>query len=384
MNDSSEATTPLDGIRVLEIGQVISAPYAGLLLAQLGAEVIKIEPPGGDSARNPEITGMAGDISATFVTFNRSKRSVALDLRSEAGYAEFAELATSADAIISNQTPDTAEKLRTDAASVRLLNPGLVFVSIQGFTRKDPRSSLPSYDLIHQALSGLMSVEGREGDPPSRVAIPIADLSAGLFAANAVLAGLLARERRAVADDVEVSMYASTLSLLTYTATLYLTEGHEPKRMGSRHEFAAPWETFETVDRAIVVAVRSETFWHRLCEALGRHDLVVDPRFRGNRQRLAHRNELAALLGDVFGRETAQHWVERLSAARVPVALVRTVGEALDEAVKRDDSLIESFQQPNAGEILVVASPLRFDRLAAAPASAAPELGEATNWRDGW
>jgi crotonobetainyl-CoA:carnitine CoA-transferase CaiB-like acyl-CoA transferase len=367
---------PLSGTRVLEIGQVISAPYAGLLLADLGAEVIKIEPPGvGDSARNPEVTGM-GDDSATFVTFNRNKKSVVLDLRDARHYDFFTDLARDADVVLTNMVPATAARLRVDAAVLRRLNPRLITCSITGFRREDARSAEPSYDLTHQALAGYMLFEGRPGDPPQRVCIPLADLATAQFAANGILAALYARSVTGVGDDIEVPMYDSMLSLLTYTATLYLNTGKAPARAGSAHEYTAPWQPVTARDGDLVVAVRSEKFWNRLCEAIGDPSIACDPRFDTNSRRLENREAMTQMLNAHFVGRTVEEWLTTMRTAGVPVAPVRTVAAALDEAVATGNGLIQQIEHQQARGLRVVGNPVRFASMDLAYPSRPPALGE--------
>ncbi len=370
--------SPLDGIRVLEIGQVISAPYAGLLLADLGAEVIKVEPPGvGDSARNPEVTGM-GDDSATFVTFNRNKKSVVLDLRDPRHYEFFSDLARDADVVLTNMLPAAATRLQVDPAVLRNLNPRLITCSITGFRREDPRSGEPSYDLTHQALAGYLLFEGGPGDPPQRVCIPLADLATAQFAVNAILAALFARSVTGVGDDIEVPMYDSMLSLLTYTATLYLNTGKEPARAGSAHEYTAPWQAVSAQDGDLVVAVRSEKFWQRLCEAIGDPSIAFDPLFASNAQRLENREAMTQMLNARFSRKTVQEWLTTLRATGVPAAPVRTVAAALDEAVASGSELIQEIGHQQLGALRIVGNPVRFADMDLACPSRPPSLGEHT------
>jgi crotonobetainyl-CoA:carnitine CoA-transferase CaiB-like acyl-CoA transferase len=368
--------SPLAGIRVLEIGQVISAPYAGLLLADLGADVIKVEPPGvGDSARNPEVTGM-GDESATFVTFNRNKKSVVLDLRNGRHYEFFTDLARDADVVLTNMLPTAAARLQIDPPVLRSLNPRLITCSITGFGPEDARSAEPSYDLTHQALAGYMLFEGRPGDPPQRVCIPLADLATAQFAVNAILAALFARSVSGVGDAIEVPMYDSMLSLLTYTATLYLNTGAEPARAGSAHEYTAPWQAVTAQDGDFVVAVRSEKFWHRLCEAIGDPGVAVDPMFDTNSRRLENRIAMTQMLNAHFSTKTVQEWLTTLRAAGVPVAPIRTVAAALDEAVASGSQLIQEIEHQELGRLRVVGNPVRFADMDLAHPRRAPALGE--------
>jgi crotonobetainyl-CoA:carnitine CoA-transferase CaiB-like acyl-CoA transferase len=372
-------STPLAGIRVLEIGQVISAPYAGLLLAELGAEVVKVERPGtGDSARDPSVTGVRG-VSATFVTLNRNKTSVALDLAVPAGRRVFDALLADTDVLLSNMTPAGEAAVGLDFAAVQREHPALVVCRILGSYSDRPDAARPSYDLTHQAATGFLMLGGAEGEPPVRFPIPIADLAVAQFCVNAVLACLLERTRSGRGDLVEVSMSGSLLSLLTYHATLALNEGVEPARHPTAHQYTAPWQPLRAADGHLVIAVRSEKFWSRLCAALGRDDLREDPRFRTNADRIAHRAELETVLEEVLGADTVAAWCARLAEHDVPSAPVRTVTEALEHEASQPRSLVRELDDAQLGPLRVVASPFRFQRLDVAAPASAPLLPDDTS-----
>jgi formyl-CoA transferase len=370
------AQTPLHGIRVLEIGQVISAPYTGLLLADLGAEVIKVEPPGiGDSARNPEVSGFRGK-SATFLTLNRNKKSMCLNLVDEHDYAIFAELVASADVLVTNMVPGTAARLRVDADTLRKIQPTLITCRVTGFRGDHPQVNEPSFDLTHQALAGYLTMGGHEGTAPSRVAIPLADLTVALFAAYGILGALVSRERTGLGDDIEVPMFDSLLSLLTYQATLFLNQGEVPARLGSAHPHTAPWQAFEAADGSFVIAVRNQKFWLRLCAALDRPDLVEDPRFAENEQRVANRPELQELLEGIFAHNTVEHWLSVLRAGGVPVSPVQSIADALSAEDAEGSPLIQEFIDPDLGAVKFVGNPVHYRRMHLATPAPAPELGE--------
>ncbi|MGW3810268.1 CaiB/BaiF CoA transferase family protein [Micromonospora sp. NPDC005113] len=367
---------PLEGVTVLELGQVIAAPYASLLLADLGADVIKVERPvTGDNARDPQVTWMRGE-SATFETFNRNKRSIALDLRSGDDYADFLGLVSRADVVLSNLLPRAARQLKVDPATLRGHNPRLITCMISGFGADSPESEQPSYDLIHQALTGFLMLNGTESDPPVRVGVPLADLSAGLFASYGILAALQARHATGVGDHVDISMYQCMLSLLTYQATMYLTAGIAPQRVGSAHEYVVPWQAFQSADGWIVIAARANHFWASMCRAMRLEHLIDDPRFAGNAARLENRAELVALLSAQFRTECTQSWLDRLTAAGVPAAEVRTVPQALDLELQRPDNSIRSAPHPRLGDVVTLSNPVRFGALDIADHAPAPALDE--------
>lgn len=366
---------PLDDIRVLELGQVIAAPYGSLLLADMGAEVIKVERPGiGDSARSPAVTGLSG-FSGAFLTFNRNKRSVALDLKDPGDYRSFEALVRSADVVLDNYVPSVARRLRIDHDSLVRINPRIISCSISGFGADSPHADKPSYDLVHQALTGYMRLSGSEGDPPTRLGIPLADLAAGLFAAYGVLGAIRNRDRTGHGDAISISMYDCLISLLTYQATMHFASGQEPRRMGSAHEFVIPWQAFETSDGHVVVAARAAHFWVEFCTAAGLDQLVDDPRFQTNQQRLKHRDELEEILNARMREQTTAHWVEVLSAARVPSAPVRGIGQALRDPHVDVRGMVQEYEHPEAGTVRFVSNPVQFAGIPRLDPLAPPDLG---------
>jgi crotonobetainyl-CoA:carnitine CoA-transferase CaiB-like acyl-CoA transferase len=364
----------MEGIRVLELGQVISAPYAGLLLADLGAEVIKIERPGvGDSARDAQVTDMHGH-SATFVTFNRNKKSVALDLSEEGDYSAFLSLVARSDVVLSNLLPPAARRLGVDPDTLRRHNPRLITCMITSYGSSAPESEHPSYDLIHQALSGFMMLNGQESDPPIRMGIPLADLAAGMFSAYGVLGALQGRERTGRGDSIDISMYECMIHLLSYQATMYLTAGIIPQRMGSAHEYVVPWQAFQTLDGWLVVAARANHFWSAMCTAMRLEHLGADPRFADNTARLSNRHVLEAILAEEFRRDDTGTWLKRLVAAGVPTAPVRTVPEALDAEAERPGGLIHTASHPDLGAMRMAGNPVHYAELELVEHLPAPEL----------
>ena len=366
---------PLEGIRVLELGQVIAAPYAGLVLADLGATVIKVERPGsGDSARDVQVTSLGGH-SATFLTFNRNKRSVTVDLRSPQDRERFLTMVDEADVVLTNLLPGAAQRLGVDPATLRARNPRLVTCLVSGYGGGHPASDLPSYDLVHQALAGYLMINGLPTEPPSRVGIPIADLASGLFATLGIVSALRAREVTGRGDAVDISMYDSLLSLLSYQGTMYLTEGTMPERNGTSHEFVVPWRAFPTADGELVVAVRAHHFWVGMCRALELDDLVTDPRFVDNLSRLRHREEIEEILAARFRTDTTAALLAVLNAAGVPCAEIRDPGTALDDANLRGRDLISSFDLDGL-EVTAMRAPIAFAESGPVPFVTPPELGE--------
>jgi CoA:oxalate CoA-transferase len=369
------ARRPLTGLRVLELGQLIAGTFGGMLLADFGADVIKIEPPSGDIGRNPQVSTIGG-YSALFVTMNRGKRSVVLDLKSTAGMNAFRRLVANSDAVIANFRAGVLERLGIDYAHLNEMNPSIILCDISGFGRDATGPEPPSFDLSHQALSGLMGVTGEAGGAPVRVGIPIADMSTALFAVLGVVSAVVGRRNGGAGVDIDLSMLQTTRFLLGYDATMYLNTGVEPKALGTAHAYSVPWQAFPTADGWIVVAVREEKFWRAYCAAIEMPDLLEDERFSSNAQRIRNREELVPLLSERMLTRTTSDW-ESILSATVPVAPVRSVGEALDDVTltRADDVVDVPF--PPLGTVRMLRNPVRFSGEPIAY-GAPPELGQHT------
>ncbi len=314
-------TLPLAHIRVLDLTQVMAGPFCTLLLGDMGADVIKVEPPeGGDLSRSMGGADLAmkGRDKAPFMGLNRNKRSVALDLRSEAGREAFLALVATADVLVENFRPGVTARLGVDYETLSALNPRLVYASISGFGQTGPYADRPGFDLIAQAMSGVMSVTGEDGGEPTKCGLPISDLAAGLYAAAGVMAALLARERTGRGQHVETSLFEAALGLSVWESTEYWATGRAPRALGSAHRLNAPYQAFRTGDGHLVLAALTPAQWVNLCRALGRPGLADDPRFAGNGDRMARRGELAAEIEAALAADSTDAWVARLLEAGVP------------------------------------------------------------------
>jgi crotonobetainyl-CoA:carnitine CoA-transferase CaiB-like acyl-CoA transferase len=370
------ARQPLAHVRVLELGQVIAGTVAGMMLADLGADVIKVEPRGGDLGRNPRVAPLGGE-SALFVTFNRGKRSVALDLKKDGGLRAFHDLVRAADVVIDNFRPGVLERLGIDYETLARMNPGIVCCSVTGFASTSARREMPSFDLTHQALSGLMSITGEADGPPVRLGIPIADLGAPLLGVQGILAALLARERTGRGRRVELNMLECATFLLTYDATLYLNTGEGPRRWGSAHAYHVPWQAFETKDGHVVVATREEVFWRAFCEAAELTELAEDPRYATNLERVRRRDELVPRLEARMRQRTTAEWLRIFAARQVPSAPVNTVAQALTEPGLPAEGVVMEVPYAPLGSVRMLRSPIHLS--GAEPAGKGPPtLGEHT------
>jgi len=361
---------PLDGLRVVDLSRVLAGPYCTMVLADLGADVIKVERPGtGDETRGwgPPY---AGGESAYYLSINRSKRSVALDLSTESGRHAAKELCARADVVIENFRAGTAERLGLGYDDLRATNDDLVYCSITGFgTAREP-AGRPGYDFIAQAESGLMSITGF--DEPAKVGVAMVDVLTGLHAAAGILAAVHAGESR----KLEVSLLDSGLASLVNVAAGALLTGEEPGRFGNAHPHIVPYQPFRAADGWVAVAAPNDGLYRRMCEALGRPELAADERFATNADRVKHRDELIALLEPVFALRPADAWVAALDGAGVPAGKIRGVLEAFEAAAAAGDPATVAVDHPTAGRIPLVRSPIRTDVRPPAPP---PLLGEHTD-----
>jgi crotonobetainyl-CoA:carnitine CoA-transferase CaiB-like acyl-CoA transferase len=364
---------PLAGVRVVELSRVLAGPYATMVLADLGADVVKVERPGeGDETRSWGPPYAATE-AAYFLAVNRSKRSVALDLKQPEGRTLALDLCARADVVIENFRPGTAARLGLDAVAVQARNPRAVYCSITGFGRREPRDR-PGYDFIVQGESGLMAITGGPDEPPTKVGVALVDVLTGLNAAIAILAALRRRDLGASGEQIEVSLLDSALASLVNVAQNALVTGEEPSRYGNAHASIVPYQLFATADGWVAVAAANDGLFQRLCEALGRPELSADERFATNAARVSNRGRLVSLLEEAFLTRPAGDWVAALDAAGVPVGKIRGVLEALRAAAPATVRV----EHPAAGELELVAPPFGFESATLRRAEPPPLLGQHT------
>jgi crotonobetainyl-CoA:carnitine CoA-transferase CaiB-like acyl-CoA transferase len=343
----------LDGIRVVDLSRYLSGPTLTMLLADLGAEVIKVEAlPVGDPAR--ESGPFTGQESVYYMASNRNKRSVAINLRDPAGLDICLDLVDTADVFVQNFRPGTAEKMGLGAADLRARNPRLVYASISGFGSRPPGDALPGFDQTAQAMSGLMSVTGTSETGPLRVGIAVADSATGVFAAVGVLAALLERERTGQGTVVEASLMESMLSLMSYQAQKFLSLGEVPKQDGNDHPIMFPQGTFRARDGSLTLACGNEKMWRRLCEVLDLSDLAGDPRFQDNASRMSHRVELRRLLEDSLSHRSSAEWIPIINEAGVPCGPVLDLGQALKHPVTAGLRMVQPVEHAALGAMNVL------------------------------
>ena len=371
-------THPLTGVRILELGQIIAGTYGSQVLTDLGAEVIKIETPEGDLGRIPSVAPYKG-VSALFLTFNRNKKSIVINLKSDDGRALFYDLVKQSDVVIDNFRAGVLERLKVDYPTLSAINPRIIQCSVTGFGGDGAYKDFPALDLVIQAISGHLSITGEPGRPPARVGIPLADLSGGIFSCEAVLAALYQRERTGKGCRVETSMFDGMLNLLSYMATHYLSTGEVPTPQGTAHEFTVPWQAFAAKDGYLVIATRQENFWKKLCVVLEHPELADDPRFVTNPKRLEHRDIIVPILENILRQRTVKAWLDKLYAAEVPAAPVNDLEGAFNEPPVAEREMIVEYDHPQVGRVRMPGNPIKFDGMGKTLSHPAPLLGEHTD-----
>ncbi|MBO0812044.1 MAG: CoA transferase [Microlunatus sp.] len=352
----------LAGLRVLDLSQVMSGPFCTMILADLGADVIKIEnPSGGDQTRKSWGYSVIGDDSRAFLSLNRNKRSVVLDLKEDADRDRFFDLVRSADIVVENFRPGITARLGVDYETVREVNPKIIYASISGFGQTGPYANYPGYDLIAQAMTGVMSVMGEPGRPPIKSAIPIADLGAGMFLAIAILAAVTARGRTGEGQYVETSLFEAALAMSVWESTEFWSTGKSPQPIGSANRMSAPYQALATKDGYLTIGANNEKLWRILCAVLDAPELLTDPRFIDNDSRLSNRDILATELEKRFAARTTDEWVEALLDAGVPAGPIRDYEQVLtSDPHARARDMVISFEHPVEGTTHALGSPLKL------------------------
>jgi formyl-CoA transferase len=371
----TEASLPLDGIRVLDLTHALAGPYCTMLLGDLGADVIKLEPPTGDHSRQwgPPFIGSE---SSYFLSVNRNKRSVVLDLKSAAARSAARALALASDVVVESFKPGTAERLGLGPTELRARKPELVYASISGYGQNQP--TLAGYDQIAQGTSGLMSLTGTADGPPLKVGVPVGDITAGMFAAHAILAALVARARTGQGAYIDVALNDALLALHTYQAGRFFATGEAPGREGNHHATIAPYGTFKVRDGFINVAVGSDAQYQRFCEVLAAPELASDPRFATNAQRQSARAELITEIEQRLRRDSRAHWLDLLEQHGIPAGPIMDLDEAFSSPLATDREMRVKVNHPVVGQISQVGPPWKMDGHSSPIRLAPPSLGQHT------
>jgi CoA:oxalate CoA-transferase len=371
-------SVPLSGIRVVDLTRILAGPFCTMLLADMGADIIKIETPGqGDPLRGQGV--VRDGLSWYFAAFNRNKRSVTLNLRADGGRTALSRLIERADVLVENYRPGVLAAMGFDETRLRALNPSLVTCSLSGFGGSGPYRDRPSFDFIAQAMSGFMSVTGTADGPPLRAGPPIADLVAGLQGALGICAALLRRARTGAGDRVGASLNNGMISLLGFLAANYLATGEEPGRSGNDHAIVCPYGMFRTADGEVALAPSQEQSYQRLVDALAMPELRTDPRFATNDLRVQHRAAMNAAIEARLLTDTTAHWIELLNAAGVPCGRVMGLGEVFTDPQVVDQDMVVTQHHPGHGDVRMLGFPIKFADASCQLRRPAPELGADTD-----
>lgn len=368
---------PLAGIKVLDFSRILSGPYASMVLADLGAEIIKVEPiEKGDETRN--FPPFQGDLSHYYIALNRSKKSISLDLKSPEGQKIAKDLAQQSDMVLENFRPGVMDRLGLGYDTLRAANERLIYCSITGFGTNSPHGDKPAFDIVAQALSGVMSVNCEPGQAPNKLGIPMGDMAGSIFSLFGLLAALHERNTTGQGRHIEVAMLDSLIALQGYLSQIYFVTGQSPQPVGTQHPSILPYGSFPTSDGHVIVACLTERFWHNFARSLDREDLITDPRFALYADRLANRSALEPIIHGRMTQDTTDYWLDRLVAFDVPNAPILSIGEALEQDHVAQKNLIETVNHPQIGEMKLVRGPIRFDGAGPSPATAPALLGENT------
>ena len=369
---------PLDGIRVVDLSRILAGPYCSMLLGDMGAEIIKIESPDhGDDTRGWGPPFIDGE-SAYFLSINRNKKSLTLNLKAGQGKDILTRLIGLSDVLIENFRPGTLGRLGFGYEQVRAMNPRMVYASISGFGQTGPLAGRPGYDLIAQGEGGIMSVTGFPDGPPTKAGTPIADIAAGIFAAQGILLALYARERTGRGQLVDVSMLDGQVALLTFQAGIYFATGESPGRMGNQHPTIVPYETFRSKDGYINLAIGNTNLWRTFCKAIAREELSADPRFGTEASRVENRNALKPIMDAIVAERTTRQWLELLERAGVPAGSVNSVAEICEHPQIKAREMVVDVPHPTLGSVKVSCVPIKLSDTPGAVSTAPPLLGQHT------
>lgn len=370
---------PLDGIKVLDLTRVLAGPYCTMMLADMGADVVKVERPGaGDDTRAFGPPFLNGE-SAYFLSINRNKRSLTLNLKHDKALQVMRRLLETADVVVENFRPGTMESFGFGYEAVQAFNPQIIFCSISGYGHSGPDAKLPGYDLIIQGEGGIASLTGNPDGPPYKVGSSQADIVAGMMGFQGILLALLARNQSGQGQKVDIGMLDCQVALLTYQAGIYFATGESPSRMGNQHPTITPYETYRCQDGYINLACGNDNMWRTFCRAIGQEAWIDDARFRTNADRVKHRRQLAALLEPVMLQKTGPAWIDILQANGIPCGLIQSVGEVCDSPQVKAREMVVSLEHPQAGPIRVTGVPIKLSTTPGAVVAPPPLLGEHTD-----
>ena len=372
---------PLNGIKVIDLTHMLAGPYAGMVIADLGAEVVKVEPlPPGDITRNL----LSSDSNYSFkgfgayhLTLNRNKKSISLDLKSEEGLQTFYDLVQSTDVVLNNFSAGVVNKLKIDFESLQKINPRIVTCSITGFGETGPHSSRPAYDQIVQAYSGGMSITGPDANTPTRAGIPIGDLGSGLYGVIGILSALLSREKTNIGQHIDMSLLDVQISLLTYMATMQTLSNIDPEPIGNAHFVHVPYNSFTTANGFVVIAVITDAFWEALLEVVN-IDSLKDPKFSKSVDRLKNQEFIESELNKELSTKSSEHWIKALNNAKVPCAPINTFSQALSDEQVIHRNMVVEVEHPDGGKVKMPGNPVKLSYTNEDSYTPPPHLGKDT------
>lgn len=368
----------LDGIKVLDLSRALAGPYCTMMLADMGAEVIKVEMPGtGDDSRAWGPPFVEGE-SAYFMSINRNKKSITLDMKGDKAIEIIMKLIKGSDVLVENFRPGAMERLGLAYQQVKAVNPRLVYCSISGFGQNGPYRMLPGFDQVLQGMGGLMSITGEPDGPPVKVGVPIADITAGMFAAYGIAIALFTREKTGSGQMVDISLLDSQVALLTYRAGSFFASGEIPKRIGSGHPVIVPYQAFKARDVYINIAVGNDQLWGKFCKAVGLEGIVNDPRFATNAKRVQNRDEVVKAVGDLIATKNGEEWLKILTDAGIPCGPIYTVDKIFSDPQVMHRQMVTELHHPKAGTIKVTGNPVKLSDTPGEPSVAPPLLGQHT------
>lgn len=368
----------LSDIRVLDLSRVLAGPYATMMLADYGAEVIKVEQPGQGDGTRQWGPPWVGDFSAYYLSVNRNKRSITIDLKTQAGREIIRKLAARADILVENFKVGTMQRLGLDYKTLSEVNPGLIYCSISGYGQDGPYKDRPGYDFMIQAHGGIMSITGPAEGPPYKVGVAIVDVTAGLYAVNAILAALHHRQQTGQGQYIDVALLDAQVAWLVNVAQNYFATGQPPQRYGNAHPNIVPYETFETADGFIALAVGADSQYQRLCHVIARPDLWEDERYQSNAGRVQNRHLLIPELQAVFKTHTTEAWMQDLLAAKIPASPINDIPAVFDDPQIKHRRMAQSITHPHAGKMTLLGPVAKLSATPAEIRTPPPSLGEHT------
>jgi crotonobetainyl-CoA:carnitine CoA-transferase CaiB-like acyl-CoA transferase len=369
---------PLQGLRVVDLTRVLSGPYCTMHLGDMGAEVIKVEQPGKGDDTRAFAPPYQGDEAAYFLSVNRNKKSITLDMKSAAGKEVLWRLIEKSDILVENFRPGAMDRLGFSYEAIKKRRPGMVYASISGFGASGPQKDRPGYDVIIQGEAGIMDITGPRDGAPYKVGAAVGDLVSGLYAAQGILAALYASKASGQGQHVTISMYEAVASLLTFNASIYFATGDTPRRRGNEHPTIVPYETFEAADGWINLGVANDDLWRRFCTGAERPDLVDDPRFAKAADRVRNREVLVPLVRALIRERTRDEWLTRMDKAGVPSGAIRSVGEVCDSDLLKARNMVAEMPHASAGTVKAIKSAVQMSGTPLDSYIAPPKLGEHT------